>query len=1270
MCRRLSCPFTFLLVLFIIPTSIAAEQAASAQEPFVIPTYPSRMRYAQDTYTKVRAALDTGERQRLIDLINTDPLICRSVLIRLLRDSDMSEQAREFASLFSRASNSYLSASAIEMALVEFLESATIGVGKQVLDSLEILIELEIALRRRALNDRLGARIGLEAPGIVDQMAEYFNSIGFYQGEAFCLYFKGMFVFDLTHEELPVYLEESRAIFEEYGNARGVINCLTREAGIYWWTERKEKAEAIFERIIVLGESKEDTLLWLYVHLWLKEYVEKIRPEGRLSRIKEGWEILKEMPGLPYFKSSVLLSLSGEDESYLSELEALIAEQDDPVLLARIYWSLFRHFYYQDDPRSIKAGRKAIELASQLHYDITAFNDGSQTPPVPAVSYMLWELSLPLKSALDFDGAREANRQALELLGNDEGFWNDDQANSFKPVFLSNIANDYRQLGEYGLALEQMQQIAAMYESLGETHASKLNYRDIAEIYTDLGDFRSAREALRKATRIPDPVFNFSSVLLAQLNLNFARYEEAFRWLEVAEEDFRKMGVGRRCVNIWGGRQLELLANIWLQLGDLEKALEAGQRAEQRVGGRGQGVLGFVLIAMERYDEGEAYFQQRLKKTRERNRKGMEAGALKNLGRIRRLRGKPQEAIAFLTEALEIIRALGNFREEQEILQELALAEIEAGDNSVAEARFKEALQLAKAISEFRGIWTARFGLGRIAETRGEKPAAVEHYRAAVEAVESVAGRLRVELHKASFLEDKTRIYYRLIGILGPEQPNEAFFYAERRRAQAYLDSVRRHGQAFQPSSRTIREKQRIESRLIGKQTALREQLTKPTSERDQGFIAQVRAELIQIRREHLELLRSIQLQGGAEAYREGILRPLQVEGVQARVLAPGRVLVEYVLSEEGLYAFVVDQKRCRFYQLPVNREVLERQIEDLLSPFEEFRQGRIDLLHIGFDVSLAHSIYREIFKPLEPALSGAREVIVVPDDVLHYLPFEILARSPKLGPADRRVRYKQYAQVDWLLRHYTISYAVSATSLDPELRRRDKVPARFLAFAEPLVDRDKLRNKSTLRGAASPLDALGSLGPIPQASREVHAISRLMRDRWEVIELEGQDANEKAFFQLAPQAAYLHFAVHSIVDEARPEYSALILAADDESDGFLQTFEILEAELNSTLVTLSSCETALGRLYRAEGLLSLKRAFLIAGAHSILVTLWSIHDSSADFMEDFYRFIVADRAPVTALRQAKLGYLEKTKPLGEDLSLSLSHPFFWAPFSLTVSSH
>ena len=210
---------------------------------------------------------------------------------------------------------------------------------------------------------------------------------------------------------------------------------------------------------------------------------------------------------------------------------------------------------------------------------------------------------------------------------------------------------------------------------------------------------------------------------------------------------------------------------------------------------------------------------------------------------------------------------------------------------------------------------------------------------------------------------------------------------------------------------------------------------------------------------------------------------------------------------------------------------------------------------------------------------------------------------------------------------------------------------------------------QAVLRRASEDGAELPSLPPLPLAAKESRRVAQIMAGKLGTRVFTDGQATESAFFREAPAASYLHLAVHSLLNNEQPYYSALLLAPEPASDGLLQTFEIASTHLNAQLVTLSGCETALGKMVRGEGLLGLRRAFLQAGARSILVSLWSVEDSTADFMEEFYKNLGKDLSSGNALRSAKIQYMGRTLPAGQGQQMSLSHPFFWAPFVLTTTS-
>jgi CHAT domain-containing protein len=182
----------------------------------------------------------------------------------------------------------------------------------------------------------------------------------------------------------------------------------------------------------------------------------------------------------------------------------------------------------------------------------------------------------------------------------------------------------------------------------------------------------------------------------------------------------------------------------------------------------------------------------------------------------------------------------------------------------------------------------------------------------------------------------------------------------------------------------------------------------------------------------------------------------------------------------------------------------------------------------------------------------------------------------------------------------------------------------------------------------------------LPATRNEVAAISGLFPN---VRTLLGREATEEAIKSLAPQARRLHFACHGLLDERFPLNSALALSipehpGEGRDNGLLQAWEIFEElRLDADLVTLSTCDSGLGKEMGGEGLVGLVRAFQFAGARSVLASLWSVSDiSTADLMQRFYGYLRGGRSKDEALRATQTDLIR---------SQGFSHPYHWAAFQL-----
>ena len=186
-------------------------------------------------------------------------------------------------------------------------------------------------------------------------------------------------------------------------------------------------------------------------------------------------------------------------------------------------------------------------------------------------------------------------------------------------------------------------------------------------------------------------------------------------------------------------------------------------------------------------------------------------------------------------------------------------------------------------------------------------------------------------------------------------------------------------------------------------------------------------------------------------------------------------------------------------------------------------------------------------------------------------------------------------------------------------------------------------------------------LAPLPSTAAEVAALGSLAGGR-NVVAVTGREAVRERLLSASKSGplAVLHVATHGVADESEPARSGLWCAApaDSAPPGFVSLGDIAEMGLRADLVTLSACETGVGRLERGEGVMGLTRAFLVSGAQSVIVSLWPVNDrSTAALMESFYRSLLAHGRPRDeALAEARLALMRNRETRS---------PFYWAPFVL-----
>jgi CHAT domain-containing protein len=473
---------------------------------------------------------------------------------------------------------------------------------------------------------------------------------------------------------------------------------------------------------------------------------------------------------------------------------------------------------------------------------------------------------------------------------------------------------------------------------------------------------------------------------------------------------------------------------------------------------------------------------------------------------------------------------------------------------------------------------------------------------------------------------DKQGIYEDMVDLcLQLDRPQQALQFAERAKSRALLDLVAyRLDLGVQAKAETDRplvdelmrlrsERDRLYRRWEGGEEPGEESRADPDQGRQQAYEAVLALEKQITETWHQLLIRN------ADYARDAALWQVRTEPIQP-YLGPDSAMLEYFICRGELVAFVVTAERIDAHRLTGDLQQIQRLIQLLWLNLRAVPRGSLkQTAHQAVNArGLLQRLHNLLVAPLSAALDSYTKLIIVPHGSLHYLPFHALDD----GAA-------------FLVERHEISYLPGASML------------RYCREAEP---------------ADAGLLAMGHSydGRLPYALREAESIAAILGD--------GAFLEERATLAPLREAASdcqtIHLATHGEFRPDNPLFSGLALA-----DGWLTMLDIFDLQLRASLVTLSACQTGQSVVSEGDELIGLMRAFLSAGAASVVLGLWTVEDrSAARLMGTFYRKLAEGWGKGAALRHAQL-QLISGRNSDVDAEVAYSHPYFWAPFFLVGES-
>ncbi|NJM06162.1 CHAT domain-containing protein [Candidatus Gracilibacteria bacterium] len=489
--------------------------------------------------------------------------------------------------------------------------------------------------------------------------------------------------------------------------------------------------------------------------------------------------------------------------------------------------------------------------------------------------------------------------------------------------------------------------------------------------------------------------------------------------------------------------------------------------------------------------------------------------------------------------------------------------------------------------------------LGLLAATQGHDNAEALLLQA-VDLIENIRAPLPAEEFRTAFIADKLSPFSELVRVcLNAGRVTEAFHYVERARSRALVEMLGGAPQTF------TRPRDDFEAKIFVQLDTLRQELNwhyqrisrlLESDSQDSTAAQQLQVAAQEREAQILGLTRQLQQHGGQESVAGNDLDLAQLQ----RALGTETALVEYYSLNDELFAFIVTADGVHLARQLASQHEIDTLTERLRFQTDALRRGiGRNLEHMPALLRRTQHylarLYDALLRPLED-LVGTRRLMIVPHRALHYVPFHAL-----------------FDGSSYVIQRQEVCTIPSAAVLLHCLQR-------------------------PLAGHAHPLFLGVPDARAPRVRDEIQAIAPLWPER--TVLLDGE-ATLAALEQLAPSASVVHLACHGHFRSDSPLFSSLRLA-----DGWLTTRDAYGLDLNCDLVVLSACETGVGALAPGDELIGLARGFFAAGAPSLLVSLWTVDDTTtAELMYTFYQLLRAGERPAAALRQAQCALLQQHPP-------------------------
>lgn len=589
---------------------------------------------------------------------------------------------------------------------------------------------------------------------------------------------------------------------------------------------------------------------------------------------------------------------------------------------------------------------------------------------------------------------------------------------------------------------------------------------------------------------------------------------------------------------------------------------------------------------------------------------------------------KFDSALKSYSQAIESARAARDCKTECMSLSGLGFTQLSMKNATAAKETFEKAAQLAEAHGIFEASWDVALGLGKTYRISGQTKEAETQLKQAVSLVEKERMFLSRDTFKTFSLDLRQECFLELIDLYASiGRADLALEQAEKGRARAFLDLLA--GRVSRSSADTVAVI--IEASPEKKSAGAGQQLMAMAEGMPDSAVRGVK------------VIPKASSLVEPSAYSPVNAQAPTLSEITELVKRHNSHVVEYCMLKDKLLIWVIDPDGQIKMAPPVviDSYELKKKIRDTHNSIAQATKLPKDLAEQDKTREvLLKDLYNLLIAPIHSYLPDDPDTVVtfVPHGTLFSVPFSALMSG----------------KGKYLIEEHTVSYLPALGVL----RATEKIASQS--------DRTK---DNTLLAFGNPITkVIAFLGTLPFAEKEVKKVAALFGDGKATLVV-GAQATKSAYRNLAPKNSVIHLATHGLISEERPMDSALVLAPEDADDGLLTVKDILSMPpLQAKMVVLSACQTGRGKI-TGDGVVGLSRAFIIAGAPSVVVSQWNVDDVMTEYqMGEFYKSFLSGKSKVASLRDAQIktiGFMERLFAPPPGQVANRPNPRLWAAFQL-----